>query len=69
MSELTDKELKISSRGPSKAECEPQRRHMLQEWADMVDARVNGQKRAPMLLPASMAFMDRLLQSIGHADH
>lgn len=47
-----------SSRGVyNKAEYEPQRRHMLQEWADMVDAWVNGQKRAPTLLPSSMVFM------------
>ena len=47
-----------SSRGVyNKAEYEPQRRHMLQEWADMIDAWVNGQKRVPTLLPPSMAFM------------
>ncbi|WP_425600666.1 tyrosine-type recombinase/integrase [Nitrospirillum viridazoti] len=47
-----------SSRGVyNKAEYEPQRRHMLQEWADMIDAWVNGQKRMPTLLPPAMAFM------------
>lgn len=47
-----------SSRGVyNKAEYEPQRRHMLQEWADMIDAWVNGQKRAPTFLPPSMPFM------------
>jgi len=47
-----------SSRGVyNKPEYEPQRRHMLQEWADMINAWVNGQKRAPTLLPASMPFM------------
>jgi hypothetical protein len=47
-----------SSRGVyNKAEYEPQRRHMLQEWADMVDAWVNGQKRVPTLLPPSMPFV------------
>jgi integrase len=47
-----------SSRGVyNKAEYEPQRRHMLQEWADMIDAWVNGQKRVPTLLPPSMPFM------------
>ncbi len=47
-----------SSRGVyNKAEYEPQRRHMLQEWADMVDAWVNGEKRVPTLLPPSMPFM------------
>lgn len=44
-----------SSRGVyNKAEYEPQRRHMLQEWADMVDAWVGGRKRAPTLYPPSM---------------
>jgi integrase len=44
-----------SSRGVyNKAEYEPQRRHMLQEWADMVDAWVQGQKRTPTLYPPSM---------------
>ena len=45
-----------SSRGVyNKAEYEPQRRHMLQEWADMVDAWVDGRKRAPTLYPPDMA--------------
>lgn len=44
-----------SSRGVyNKAEYEPQRRHMLQEWADMVDAWVDGRKRAPTLYPPTM---------------
>ncbi|MDP3175056.1 MAG: tyrosine-type recombinase/integrase [Phenylobacterium sp.] len=44
-----------SSRGVyNKAEYEPQRRHMLQEWAHMVDAWVDGRKRAPTLYPPSM---------------
>ena len=44
-----------SSRGVhNKAEHEPQRRHMLQEWADMIDARVKGEKRTPTLYPGSM---------------
>jgi integrase len=44
-----------SSRGVyNKAEYEPQRRHMLQEWADMIDAWVQGQKRTPTLYPPSM---------------
>ncbi len=44
-----------SSRGVyNKAEYEPQRRHMLQEWADMIDAWVDGRKRAPTLYPPSM---------------
>lgn len=44
-----------SSRGIyNKAEYEHQRRHMLQEWADMIDAWANGRKHAPQVLPASM---------------
>ena len=44
-----------SSRGVyNKAEYEPQRRHMLQEWADMIDAWVRGEKRTPTLFPPSM---------------
>jgi integrase len=44
-----------SSRGVyNKAEYEQQRRHMLQEWADMVDAWVDGRKRTPALYPPSM---------------
>ena len=44
-----------SSRGIyNKAEYEQQRRHMLQEWADMIDAWVAGRKRTPTLYPPSM---------------
>ena len=44
-----------SSRGVyNKAEYEPQRRHMLQEWADMIDAWVDGRKRTPTLFPPTM---------------
>jgi integrase len=44
-----------SSRGVyNKAEYEQQRRHMLQEWADTVDAWVEGRKRTPTLYPPSM---------------
>lgn len=43
-----------SSRGVyNKAEYEYQRRHMLQEWADLVDAWCEGRKRAPAILPPS----------------
>ncbi|KRB81093.1 integrase [Sphingomonas sp. Root710] len=46
-----------SSRGVyNKAEYEPQRRHMLQEWADMIDAWVEGQKRIPTIMPPNSAF-------------
>ena len=44
-----------SSRGVyNKAEYEQQRRHMLQEWADIVDAWVEDRKRTPTLYPPSM---------------
>lgn len=38
----------------NKAEYAEQRRHMLQEWANMVDAWVGGGSYAPTLLPADM---------------
>jgi integrase len=45
-----------SSRGVyNKAEYEAQRRHMLQEWADMVDAWIEGRKHTPVLAPPTMA--------------
>ena len=41
-----------SSRGVyNKAEYEQQRRHMLQEWADMIDSWVEGRQRSPVLFP------------------
>ena len=44
-----------SSRGVyNKAEYEQQRRHMLQEWADIIDAWVDGRKHTPTLYPPSM---------------
>jgi hypothetical protein len=44
-----------SSRGfYNKAEYEQQRRHMLQEWADIVDAWVEDRKRTPTLYPSAM---------------
>lgn len=44
-----------SSRGVyNKAEYELQRRYMLQEWADMIDAWSKGEKRTPTLFPPSM---------------
>lgn len=44
-----------TSRGVyNKAEYEQQRRHMLQEWADMIDAWAAGRKRTPTLYPPSM---------------
>ena len=42
-----------SSRGVyNKAEYEVQRRHMMQEWSDIVDAWVAGRKYVPTLYPA-----------------
>jgi integrase len=47
-----------SSRGVyNKAEYEQQRRHMLQEWADMIDAWVEGHRHVPTLYPPSMQLM------------
>jgi hypothetical protein len=44
-----------SSRGVSNnAEYEQQRRHMLQEWADMIDAWAEGRRRTPTLYPPSL---------------
>jgi integrase len=44
-----------SSRGVyNKAEYAEQRRHMLQEWADMIDAWAAGRSHTPTLLPPSM---------------
>ncbi len=44
-----------SSRGVyNKAEYAPQRRHMLQEWADMIDAWINGKCHTPTLLPPGL---------------
>ena len=48
-----------SSRGVyNKAEYEVQRRHMMQEWSDIIDAWVAGKKRAPMLIPPSMPLFE-----------
>jgi len=44
-----------SSRGGyNKAEYEPQRRHMLQDWANIIDAWVDGRKYKPVIYPPSM---------------
>jgi integrase len=41
-----------SSRGVyNKAEYEPQRRHMLQEWSNIVEAWIDGSKYAPVVTP------------------
>jgi integrase len=44
-----------SSRGVyNKAEYDVQRRHMMQEWSDIVEAWINGRKYVPTLIPTSM---------------
>ncbi|MCG3143503.1 MAG: Prophage integrase IntA [Gammaproteobacteria bacterium] len=44
-----------SSRGTyNRAQYAEQRRHMLQEWAEMIDAWVAGKAHTPVLLPSSM---------------
>ena len=35
----------------TKAEYEVQRRHMMQEWSDILDAWIAGKPRAPVLVP------------------
>src|ERR1700735_275618 len=48
-----------SSRGVyNKAEYEVQRRHMMQEWSDIIDAWVEGKKRVPLLIPPSMPLFE-----------
>ena len=48
-----------SSRGVyNKAEYEHQRRHMMQEWSNMLDAWVLGQNYRPTLLPPTMEFVE-----------
>lgn len=48
-----------SSRGVyNKAEYEQQRRHMLQEWADMIAAWVQGRRRTPTLYPPVLQLVD-----------
>ncbi len=48
-----------SSRGVyNKAEYEHQRRHMMQEWSNMLDAWVLGQRYRPTLLPATMELLE-----------
>lgn len=48
-----------SSRGIyNKAEYEAQRRHMMQEWADIVDAWAAGKKRRSELTPPSMPLFE-----------
>lgn len=47
-----------SSRGVyNKAEYEVQRRHMMQEWSDIIDAWVDGKRYLPTLVPPSMPIL------------
>ena len=47
-----------SSRGVyNKAEYEQQRRHMMQEWADIIDAWIVGKNHSPTLYPPSMQML------------
>jgi integrase len=48
-----------SSRGVyNKAEYEVQRRHMMQEWSNTVDAWIDGRKYAPVILPPTMPLLE-----------
>jgi integrase len=48
-----------SSRGVyNKAEYELQRRHMMQEWSNILDAWAGGQKYSPVLIPPSMPIFE-----------
>jgi len=48
-----------SSRGVyNKAEYEMQRRHMMQEWSDIIDAWVGGKKFVPTLIPPMMPLLE-----------
>jgi integrase len=46
----------------NKAEYEPQRRHMMQEWSNMVDAWINGEKY-------TAAFMPPAIELVAHDPH
>jgi integrase len=48
-----------SSRGVyNKAEYEIQRRHMMQEWSNTVDAWIEGRKYSPVLIPPAMPLLE-----------
>jgi integrase len=54
-----------SSRGVyNKAEYEHQRRHMLQEWADMIDSWIEGRQRVPALNPARQTLVSDAALSV-----
>ena len=47
-----------SSRGVNnRAEYEQQRRHIMQEWADIIDAWIAGKNHSPTLYPPSMQML------------
>jgi hypothetical protein len=53
-----------SSRGTyNRAQYAEQRRHMLQEWTDMIEAWAAGKAHAPVLLPPSMKVLAALALS------
>jgi integrase len=48
-----------SSRGVyNKAEYEVQRRHMMQEWSNTIDAWIDGRKYAPVIIPPAMPLLE-----------
>ena len=48
-----------SSRGVyNKAEYEQQRRHMMQQWSNAIDAWIDGQRYAPVILPPASGLID-----------
>jgi integrase len=48
-----------SSRGVyNKAEYEVQRRHMMQEWSNTIDAWIDGRKYSPVLIPPAMPLLE-----------
>ena len=51
----TSKSMSFGSLDYNKAEYADQRRHMMQEWADMIDAWAAGESRKPNIIPESMA--------------
>nr|WP_246130875.1 hypothetical protein [Nitrospirillum amazonense] len=51
---LAHEDDRSSRRVYNKAEYQVQRRHMMQEWAEIVDAWVEGRKHTPVLLCKSL---------------
>ncbi len=55
---LAHEDGRLSRKVYNKAEYEVQRRHMMQEWSDIIDAWVAGKKRVPVLIPPSMPLLE-----------